>query len=92
MEDAEVKPIIDHRDEQRMLLGWFRRHGVTVPNEQVFREALQCIIDAKKLDETIPWNWMEREYIPIKIARPKGQKASDLVKHLRLVREQCSKI
>lgn len=74
-----------------MLLRWFRRHGVKTPKEQIFREAFQCVLDAKELDKAIPWNWMEREYIPIKIAKPKGQKASDLIRHLKLVREQRTK-
>lgn len=92
MESSEVvpdEPEVKDIEEQKMLLGWFRRHGVKKPHDKSFREALQCVIDARNLDVAIPWSEMERNFIPIQIERPVGyQKASDLMNYVNKKRAQ----
>ena len=74
---------MEYEDEQKLLKQWFYRHKVK-PTDATFRKALQIIIDAKELDESIPWFDMVTEFIPKRPTKPVGyQKSSDLARYLK---------
>lgn len=76
---------------QLLLLQWFNRHGVKKPNEMIFRQALNVMMDAKDLNEAIPWMEMKKEFVPKKLPRLVGySKASELIRHNKAKKKEES--